>query len=157
VGAEDRTIPLYLIAGDGPQTTQLQQLAQQLDLDGTVRFLGVRKDISVLNRLLDVFVLPSREEACPMALLEAMAAGKAAVATAVGGTPEVVTHEVDGWLVPPDDPEALSQALLMLLEDSSLRAVMGEAARRKVVTQFTSDRMLHETVSFYHRILTSKT
>jgi glycosyltransferase involved in cell wall biosynthesis len=112
-------LPIYLIAGDGPQTTQLQQLAHQLDLDGTVRFLGVRKDISVLNRLLDVFVLPSREEACPMALLEAMAAGKAAVATAVGGTPEVVTHEVDGWLVPPDDPEALSQALLMLLEDSS--------------------------------------
>ena len=68
-----------------------------------------------------------------------------------------MTHEVDGWLVSPDDPEALSQALLMLLEDSSLRAVMGEAARRKVVTQFTSDRMLHETVSFYHRILTSKT
>src|SRR5207237_217890 len=125
-----------LIAGDGSQAAELHRLADELGLSETMRFLGARRDIPVLNRLLDLFVLPSREEACPMALLEAMAAGRTAVATHVGGTPEVVTHAVDGWLVPPDDPMALSQALLMLLEDPARRAAMGAAARQKVATQF---------------------
>lgn len=131
---------------------ELQQLAQQLGLANAVRFLGARSDIPVLNRLLDVFVLSSREEACPMVLLEAMAAGRAVIASAVGGSPEVVQHEVDGWLVPPDDPIALSRSLLALLKNSATRATMGAAAYQKVTTRFTRQRMLHETLSFYQRL-----
>jgi len=88
-----------------------------------------------------------------MALLEAMAAERAVVATHVGGSPEVVTDRFDGWLVPSDDQRALSEALLMLLEDQPLRAALGLAARRKVATQFMQDRMVHETLLFYRRIL----
>ncbi len=142
-----------LIIGDGPQAANLQHFANQLGLGETVHFLGARTDIPVLNRLLDVFVLPSREEACPMALLEAMAAGRAVVATQVGGTPEVVTHAVDGLLVPPEDPSALARALLVMLEDSALRATLGAAAQRKVFTQFTREQMVDEMLSFYQRIL----
>ena len=142
-----------LVAGDGPQAAELHRLAGALDLSEHVRFLGARSDIPVLNRLLDLFVLPSREEACPMALLEAMATRRAAVATRVGGTPEVMTHAVDGWLVPPGDPMALSQALLMLLEDPLRRSAMGAAARQHVATQFTRDHMVQETLSFYQRLL----
>ncbi|HEX6480479.1 MAG TPA: glycosyltransferase [Ktedonobacteraceae bacterium] len=144
-----------LVVGDGPQAAELHLLTDELGLSETIRFLGARRDIPVLNRLLDLFVLPSREEACPMALLEAMAAGRSVVATDVGGTPEVVMHTVDGWLVPPDDPLALSQALLMLLEDPARRATMGAAARQKVAARFTRDRMVQETLSFYQRILAS--
>jgi glycosyltransferase involved in cell wall biosynthesis len=90
-----------------------------------------------------------------MALLEAMAASRSVVATDVGGTPEVVMHTVDGWLVPPEDPLALSQALLMLLENPVRRATMGAAARQKVAAQFTRDHMVHETLSFYQRLLAS--
>ena len=156
--AMQRVVPSFpgvtvLVTGDGPQAAELHQLADELGLYETVRFLGARTDIPVLNRLLDAFVLPSREEACPMALLEAMAAGRAAVATRVGGTPEVVTDPIEGWLVPPDDPEALAQGLLLLLENPTRRAEMGTAAQRKVARQFTLDRMVHETLSFYQRLL----
>jgi glycosyltransferase involved in cell wall biosynthesis len=143
-----------LVAGTGPQATELQQLARELDLDGTVHFLGARADISVLNRLLDVFVLPSREEACPMALLEAMAAERAVIATEVGGNPEVVTHGVNGCLVPPADPQALAQAILALLGDDRSRATLGAAARQRVASAFTRERMVRETLSFYQHLLT---
>lgn len=142
-----------LITGDGPQAAELHELAGELGLHETVRFLGARTDISVLNRLLDVFVLPSREEACPVALLEAMAAGRAVVATDVGGTPEVVTAPIDGWLVPSEDPMALAQSLLLLLENPTLRGDMGRSAQRKVALQFTLDHMVRETLSFYQRLL----
>ena len=88
-----------------------------------------------------------------MALLEAMAAGRAVVATDIGGTPEVVAAPIDGWLVPPDDPEALAQSLLLLLEDPLRRTAMGIAAQQKVARRFTRDRMVQETLSFYQRLL----
>ena len=78
-----------LIIGDGPQAGELHRLANELGLRDTIRFLGARIDIPVLNRLLDVFVLPSREEALSMALLEAMAAGRAVIATDVGAIPKL--------------------------------------------------------------------
>lgn len=142
-----------LVIGDGPLATELHRLADELGLREVVRFLGARNDIPLLNRLLDVFVLPSREEACPMALLEAMAAGRAGIATEVGGIPEVVTAPIDGWLVPPEDPEALAQSLLLLLEHPARRREIGVAAQRKVALQFTLDRVVRETLSFYQRLL----
>ncbi|MBV9020569.1 MAG: glycosyltransferase [Chloroflexi bacterium] len=142
-----------LIVGDGPQAAELRELADRLGLHDTVRFLGARSDIPIVNRLLDVFILPSREEACPMALLEAMAAGRAVITTQVGGNPEVVTHDVDGLLIPPDNPTALSQALLMLIPDQARRTAMGDAAHQKVCVKFTRERMIHETLSFYQRLL----
>jgi glycosyltransferase involved in cell wall biosynthesis len=144
---------IVLIIGDGPQAAELHLLTKQLNLNETIRFLGVRTDIAILNRLLDVFVLPSREEAFSIALLEAMAAGKAVIATDIDGTPEIVTHGVDGWLVEADDPQSLAQALIMLLEDPALRAAMGSAAQLKAAIQFTLDRMIRETLSFYRHLL----
>lgn len=141
-----------LVIGDGPQAAELHRLAGELGLGESVRFLGARHDVPVLNRLLDIFVLPSREEALPMALLEAMAAGRAVIATSVGGTPEVVTSPVDGVLVPPDNAEELARSLLMLLKQPAQRAAMGTAAQKKVAARFTGDRMVRETLSFYQRL-----
>lgn len=142
-----------LVIGDGPQVTELSHLTRQLDLEDIVHFHGTRKQIPALNRLLDIFVLPSRVETFSIALLEAMAASRMVVATNVGGTTEVVTHAVDGWLIPPDDPEALSRAILMLLKHPARRAAMGAVAHRKVAAHFTRDRMIQRTLSFYERIL----
>lgn len=156
--AVQQVVPLLpsltvLIIGTGPQATELRHPADRLGLSETVRFLGARRDISGLNRLLDLFVLPSRQEACPMALLEAMAAKRAVIATSVGGTPEVVVHAADGWLVPSEDSAALAQALLLLLEDPDRRSSMGAAAQQKVAAQFTQEHMVQEIVAFYRRLL----
>ena len=142
-----------LVIGDGPQATELSHLTHQLDLEDIVHFHGTRKQTPALNRLLDIFVLPSRVETFSMALLEAMAASRMVVATNVGGTTEVVTHAVDGWLIPPDDPWTLSRAILMLLKHPARRAAMGAVAHRKVAAHFTRDRMIQHTLSFYERIL----
>ncbi len=142
-----------VIVGDGPEATPLKQLAADLGISRHVRFLGTRGDVSVLNYVFDAFVLPSREEACPMALLEAMAAGRPVVATRVGGSPELVDHGVDGLLVPPDNPTELARGILNLLVDASARNALGLAARDKVAAHFTRDRMVSATLACYRRIL----
>ncbi|MGO8951668.1 MAG: glycosyltransferase [Ktedonobacterales bacterium] len=145
-----------LIAGDGPLQEALCRHAAHLALTGTVHFLGARRDVATLNHIADLFVLPSRQEACPLAVLEAMAAGKAVLATTVGGIPEMVTHRVDGWLVAPDDPVALAEAMRLLLGDHALRAQLGAAARQRVGGQFTRQRMVQETLQLYQQLLATR-
>jgi glycosyltransferase involved in cell wall biosynthesis len=142
-----------LIVGDGPEDMSLRQLAARLGISGSVRFVGARDDVAALNRLLDVFVLPSREEACPMALLEAMAAGRAVVATCVGGSPELIDDGVDGLLVPPEAPGALSAAIVGLLQQRATREALGSAARDKVVHSFTREQMVCNTYAYYKQAL----
>lgn len=142
-----------IVVGDGPQSAELHALAQELDINNAVRFFGLRKDTPALNRLLDVVVLASRKEACSLALLEAMAAGRTVIATAVGGTPEIITHGVNGWLVPPEDPTALAQAIITLLSNSALRTSLGTAAQNYVSMYFTREQMIQNVLSFYQRIL----
>jgi glycosyltransferase involved in cell wall biosynthesis len=142
-----------LIAGDGPERGALERVAADLAVAPAVRFLGTRDDIAVLNNLLDVFVLPSRQEALGLALVEAMAAGRAVVATRIGGMPEVVDDGESRVLVPPDDPPALAQALLGLLADGERRRALGAAARATVARRFTRERMVAGTLALYERLL----
>jgi glycosyltransferase involved in cell wall biosynthesis len=144
-----------LIIGDGPERENLRQLSASLGITTSVRFVGTRADIHIVDRLFDVFVLPSREEACPMALLEAMAAGRAVVATQVGGSPELIEAGWDGVLVPPDEPAALGAAISALLCDARRRKVLGSNARAKVSRLFTLGRMVSETQALYLRALES--
>ncbi|NOT35686.1 MAG: glycosyltransferase, partial [Candidatus Eisenbacteria bacterium] len=116
-----------VLIGDGPERERLERQAHTLGLDDRVHFLGERPDVERLLPALDVFVLSSREEGIPNALLEAMAAGRASIATAVGGTPEVMQDGRTGWLVPARDPAALARALASALADPT------EARRRASV------------------------
>lgn len=100
-----------VLVGDGPERAALERRAQALELGSRVRFLGERPDVERLLPAMDVFVLSSREEGIPNALLEAMAAGRPAVATAVGGTREILADGETGWLVPASSPPALAAAL----------------------------------------------
>ena len=146
----------FLLIGDGPCRGELEGLARDLGLEKDVRFLGTRRDIPQLLALMDVVVLPSLEEGLPNAILEAMAAGKAVVATQVGGVPEAVVQGETGLLVPPGDPQALADAVLLLLADRPLAEAMGRAGRDRVAKMFGLDRMIRETEALYQEVLAAK-
>jgi glycosyltransferase involved in cell wall biosynthesis len=118
-----------LAVGEGPDRAALEALARSLGLGpDRLRFLGARADVPDLLRAADVFVLPSRVEGLPLAVLEAMAASLPIVATAVGGVPEIVEHGVHGLLVSPGSPGALAGALESLAYDPARRLDMGAHA-----------------------------
>jgi glycosyltransferase involved in cell wall biosynthesis len=121
------------IAGEGPALAELDALRLQLGLGDCVNFPGrcTAQTIHEKMRQSDVFVLPSRTEAMPLALLEAMSHGLAAVATSVGGIPEVISHGKTGLLVPPESAEALADALACLIGDPDFRIAVGDGARRQ--------------------------
>lgn len=137
-----------LVAGDGPERAALEAEAA-----GRVQFLGRRTDVPALLASAGVFVLPSRYEGTSLALLEAMGAGKAVVATAIGGNDELVRDGIDGLLVPPDDADALAAALGRLLDDPQLRARLGAAAAARVAAEFSAAGATERVVSVYREIL----
>lgn len=129
----DRTIH-YTIVGGGPLEDDLRDHSRKLGLEGLVTFTGARgrEGVRASLREHDVFFLPSRAEALPVSLLEAMACGRPAVATDVGSVREAIEDAVNGFVVPPRDPEAMADALRRLCEDPERRRTMGSRARSYV-------------------------
>ncbi|MCK4596461.1 glycosyltransferase, partial [bacterium] len=121
-----------IIVGDGPERSRLKRLAVDLSLGERVQFLGERRDVWDLMGIFDLFVLSSLSEGVSMTLLEAMVAAKPVVATHVGGNIELINNGCNGLLVPTDDPEALTAAILRLLQDRRLAQRMGQVARQEV-------------------------
>jgi glycosyltransferase involved in cell wall biosynthesis len=144
---------VLLLAGDGPCRPELERLAEELGIVEMVRFLGTRRDIPELLAATDVVVLPSLEEGFPNAVLEAMAAGKPVVASAVGGIPEAVVHEATGLLVPPGDPTALAEAILAVVGDPARAEQMGRAGQARAKDRFGMERMVTETEAIYEELL----
>jgi glycosyltransferase involved in cell wall biosynthesis len=124
------------LAGEGPEGPALEARARTLGVAERVRLLGPTHDVGALLRAADLFAFPSVAEGLGIALLEAMAAGLPVVAASADGIPEVVTHEVDGLLLPPRDPKALAGALLRLLRDSGLCLTLANEATRTVRARF---------------------
>ena len=127
----------FAIFGEGTQRPALQRQIDEADLNGLVVLPGFRSDFDRLLPGADLFVLPSFTEGLPNVVLEASAAGVAVVATAVGGTPEVLLDGRTGYLVPAGDAGALAERISQLLGDSDLRRRMGEAGREHVHRHFT--------------------
>jgi glycosyltransferase involved in cell wall biosynthesis len=130
-----------LIAGEGPLRREWQQLAHDLDLATRVRFLGQVESPCLLLDEVDALVMPSRGEALPLAILEAMHAGRPVIASAVGSIPEAVVDGETGILVPPEDETALVNACRTLAEDPQLRARLGAAARTRAQLMFSVEAM----------------
>jgi len=147
---------ILLLVGGGSQQAALERMSRHLGISEHVRFLGDRVDVPDLLRGMDIFVLPSLWEGMPNAALEAMAVGLPVVATAIGGTPEVVVDGVTGLLIPPGDPDALAQSIAHLLCDPDLRCRMGQAGRERVVNHFSVGRMVEQTTRLYERLLVEK-
>lgn len=141
------------VVGGGDQEPHLRAQVAATGLSDRVRFLGIRPDVPAVLGNFDLFVLPSLWEGLPNAVLEAMAARRAVVATAVDGTPEAVEDGKTGLLVPAADPAALAQAMERLLRDANLRASFGEAGRHRVEAEFGMQRMVAETQDAYRSAL----
>jgi glycosyltransferase involved in cell wall biosynthesis len=129
----------FVLAGKGPLRDRLEQLVRRRGIDDDVTFTGhVTGDHQLrLYQNATAFVLPSHYEGLPTVLLEAMACGAPVVSTAVGGCPDVIEDGVNGLLVPPGEPEALTDALDTLLSDPELRARFRTEARETVVDRYT--------------------
>lgn len=139
------TVFLIIGDGDGDRQTELETFATELGIVDSVRFTGERSDIPALLHFMDIFVLSSRTVEClPMALLEAMASGKPAVCTAVGGVPEIILDGVTGHLVPARDPAAMANRLLALIRDPDRARAIGIVARDRLRTEFSLRRSVEE-------------
>ena len=129
-----------LIFGEGPLRTDLQAQIEKLDLSNSVKLPGKTDQIAQHLASADIFVMPSRWEGLPIALLEAMSAGLPSVATKVEGVDEVLLEGEHGLFVPVENSQALAQAILQLLRDPQARSRMGTAARLHISTKYTVDR-----------------
>ena len=127
------------VIGDGSERSSLEGLASELGLGERLRFEGALPDAARLFSAFDLFVLSSRSEGTPMVLLEAMGAGTPVVVTAVGGVRDMVRAPREGWVVPADRPDALSQALLEALESPADRASRATNALERVRSSFDFD------------------
>jgi len=144
------------IFGEGPLRADLQSQIEQLGLSDSVKLQGKSDHIAMYLASADVFVLPSRWEGLPIALLEAMSAGLPCVATKVEGVDEALIEGEHGLFVPVEDPGALAQAILQLLGASEVRNRMGAAARRHISTFYTVDRMCDRYLELMLRCLKEK-
>jgi glycosyltransferase involved in cell wall biosynthesis len=130
----------------------LTHLARSLGSADRVHFLGSRGDVPDLMRSFDLLVSNSRIEAFPLTVLEGMASGIPVLATAIGGTPEMITNNENGWLVPPGDKATLARSLTTLLNDGELRGRLGRNARQAAVARFSTDRFNREIDELYSRL-----
>jgi sugar transferase (PEP-CTERM/EpsH1 system associated) len=141
-----------VIVGDGPLMGELKDFARAEGVADRTWFAGARDDVEQLLAGLDAFALPSLAEGISNTLLEAMSTGLPVVATRVGGNTELVTHDVNGMLVPSGDPAALTNAMLGYLTDPALARRHGVAARATVEARFSLDRMVADYTALYEAV-----
>lgn len=130
----------FLIIGDGPTRSGLENVVAELGIESSVHFAGARSDVTRLLRGIDVFTLTSETECFSIALLEAMASGRPAVCTDVGGTPEIVAEGQSGYLVPFGDSQRLADRLVDVLSDPQAARRMGRAGRARIENEFDLSR-----------------
>jgi glycosyltransferase involved in cell wall biosynthesis len=141
-----------LVVGTGPELARTKALAEPLG--ERVVFAGYQPDVLGVLAAVDLVLHPSRHEAFPTALLEAMAAGVPVIATSVGGIPEIVSDGEDGILVPsPPEPEGVAAALAALLEDDARRRQMGECGRERFAREFSGEAWARRLRAFYEDVL----
>jgi L-malate glycosyltransferase len=141
----------FVILGDGELREELEREVKRKHLERHVFLAGFRGNALELIKSFDVFVMSSVTEGLCTSLVDAMAASKPTVATTAGGIPEVVVDGETGFLVPPRDPQAMADRLVLLLKDPAMRARMGEAGLARARARFTVERMVEETNAVYER------
>jgi L-malate glycosyltransferase len=142
----------FVILGEGPLRAQLEHQIKALHLEKHVILPGFRDDVLSCIKAFDVFVMSSETEGLGTSLLDAMAAGKPAVGTDVGGIPEAIDDRVTGLIVPPNDPTSLAEAIVKLLKDETLRQRMGDAAVARARKLFSVEQMVEGTIEAYRRL-----
>lgn len=146
---DEGSVAGFVVVGGGERERAIRELSEGLNLNGHLRFAGWRRDLRRVYAGFDIVTLTSRNEGTPVALIEAMAAARPVVATAVGGVADVIDHERTGLLVPPDDAAATSASWRRLLGDSETAARMGLRARESVLSRYGRARLLEEMRQLY--------
>lgn len=147
---------LFLIAGDGELRAELEQTARDFGLADRVRFLGWRRDLATIYGASDVFLLTSRNEGTPVALIESLAAGVPGVSTDVGGVRDVITADASnavGFVAPYDDAAGLAAAVTKLLSDPQLRRATGDRGRTSVAARYGIDRLVDDIDALYRELI----
>lgn len=142
-----------VMLGDGTHLSRMKTLAEQLSIDEYIFFKGQTDDVADFLRTSDVYVLPSLQEGMPNSLLEAMACGLPVIASRIGGVVDVVEDGKSGILFEAGDVSGLASAMVRLLNDSELRLKLGTEARRRVVENFSIDRIADEYIKLYKEVL----
>ena len=150
----DRGVDAHLLlVGDGPDRDGLERYAHDLGVIRRCLFLGYQEDVARYYEAMDALLLPSVNEGTPVSVIESLAAGRPAVATRVGGTPDVVRDGVDGFLVDSDDADDLAARLAELAADPARRARMGASGRERVLERYAVDRLVDDVDALYRRLL----
>ena len=144
-----------VVLGDGDLRSELEQRARDLGIAERVHFLGWRTDVAAVLGDVDAVALTSRNEGSPVSLIEALATGRPAVATDVGGVRSVVKHDVTGLLVPPGRPAAVAEELRKLQGAPSLRSEMGIKGREDVRSRYSKDRLVADIDALYSSLVGS--
>jgi glycosyltransferase involved in cell wall biosynthesis len=147
---------IFVLAGEGSERVSLEAQAKELGIDDRIIFLGFREDIPDLLANCDLFVLPSLYEGLPLSILEAMVASRPVIATAIGGTDEVVVHGETGLLVPPADPTALARAIRAVLADPALAQRLATAGNGRVHQEFSAEIMVQRVMQIYDELMCSR-
>jgi glycosyltransferase involved in cell wall biosynthesis len=142
-----------LLVGEGDQRESIERIISENHLESTVTLAGARTDIPDLLSASDVFLLSSLSEGIPLTVIEAMAARRPVISTAVGGLPELIEHRVTGLLAPAGDEAVLAKHLSDLHSHPDLRSNIAEAAHRNVVRKFSLDGMLNRYREVYREVL----
>ncbi len=147
----------FMFVGEGYLYEKIRDLRDKLGLNSYVIFTGFRKDIPEITSIFDVAVLASYFEGLGRVILEAMILGKPVVATEVGGIVDVVEDGVTGILIPPNNSDALSDALIRLLYDEGLRKRIGENAKKRIDERFSAQTMIDRIHHLYRSLLMKQT
>jgi glycosyltransferase involved in cell wall biosynthesis len=145
-----------VLVGDGPDRDQLERYAHELGVIKRCLFLGYQEDVARFYDAIDALVLPSINEGTPVSVIESLAARRPAVATRVGGVPDIVRDGIDGFLVDADDGDALATRLAELAADPELRARMGEAGHARVIERYAVARLVDDVDKLYRSLLAER-
>ena len=154
VWKERSSSPVFrlVVLGDGPERERLRSLSRALGIADLVVWAGVTSNVALYYSLADVFVLPSRSEGSPNALLEAMVAGLPVIATAVGGVPEIVRSGVNGVLIPAADIRGMAEQIGRMLQDETLRKALGGEGRAWVAAHHSRQAYMDSIVEIYREL-----
>lgn len=144
---------ILIIVGSGPDEDKMKNLVSRLGIDNNIRFLGQTSEVVRYYQASDIFVLPSYAEGMSNSLLEAMACGLPVIASRIGGVVDVIEDGKTGILFEPGDISGLSSALVRLANDAELRQRLGIEARKKMVKDFSIERVAEEYIKFFENVV----
>lgn len=151
--AGDEGAPFLVLAGDGSERARLEALAQELGVADRVKFLGWRNDPERLHGSFDVFTMSSLSEGTSISLLESMSSGVCPAVTDVGGNRATLGPDLSSLMVPSNDADQLAALWRRVLSDPVERTRMGQLARKRVVEEFSLDKMVDQHVALYRELL----